>query len=345
MNKILSMAALALIMAGCSNDDEKIVIDNGSEVANAVPVQIMQKVAGVETKAATNPIEVSANIIMVDAATGSKDAPNFGAFVPKDKNTLNDQNGFASETDRANVALSTFTASATATALTLSPKLYYPTSASTGTFIYGVAPQGTVSNGGVVTFSTVDGYQDVMFAGKQDAGVNTDATNKTVALDFAHQTSQLIFVAKLTTTEFSGTEWAGKTVSVDKIIIRDAEVPKSINLSDGNLQWEKMDIEVAGCKTKLTNSPCDNSKPAMIKPTTEVKVNIVLKLSDGTPVEYNGLSIKKASGTDNLAINKGESHLVTFEITPPKEATNKKVSVTAIVQNWTTGEPGKVEIK
>lgn len=51
---LVSMAALALIMASCSNDEENVVTGNG-EVTNAVPVQISQKVAGVETKAAVVP--------------------------------------------------------------------------------------------------------------------------------------------------------------------------------------------------------------------------------------------------------------------------------------------------
>ena len=50
---LVSMAALALIMASCSNDEENVI--NNGEVANAVPVQISQTVTGVETKAAIIP--------------------------------------------------------------------------------------------------------------------------------------------------------------------------------------------------------------------------------------------------------------------------------------------------
>lgn len=335
---LLSMAALALIMAGCSSNEDDVKIDNGEGTA-PVAINISQKVTGVETKAATNPIEVKADIIMIDA--DSNGDPDYSGFVPNKTNKINNSNSFDSESDRANVALVTFTANAVATAIKPSPTLYYPTSSSTSTFIFGVAPQGTVSNGGKVSFSTVDGYQDVMFAGKQSAG-SSNSTN-TVELDFAHQTAQLIFVAKLSSTDFTNTEWANKTVSVDKIIIQNAGVPNSINLSDGNIEWDTKSVDVAGCNTTLGTAACAESVPVMIKPAASVTVDLVLKLSDNTIVQYNNLIIQSVNG-GNLSVNRGESHLVTFEITAPKAATNAKVQVTARVQEWTKGTDGKVEI-
>lgn len=74
---LVSMAALALIMASCSNDEENVI--NNGEVANAVPVQISQKVAGVETKAAVVPeVSMQAVILMADG-----ESPDFTSFTPR----------------------------------------------------------------------------------------------------------------------------------------------------------------------------------------------------------------------------------------------------------------------
>lgn len=345
------MAALALILAGCSSNEDDVKIDKEG-TNKAVPIQISQKVAGVETKAATNSTEVTANIIMVDASAQSSDTPDFDAFTPRTSNKLT-SGSFASDDDRANVATATFSASTIATTLNVSPILYYPSS-STKTFILGVAPTGTVSKD-KVTFSTVDGYQDVMFAEKKDAGsasnaapANGESNTNTVELEFAHQTAQLVFVSKLSTTTFTDTEWDGKTVTVKTITIQNAEVPATIALNGGEIEWSQKNIDVAGCAEKLTTTACAKSIPVMIKPVGKVTVDLVLELSDNTIVNYNNLVIQTAKdgATGNLSIEKGKSHLVTFEITPPDKATSgTAVSVTAKVQAWETGDEGKVEIK
>ena len=119
---LLSMAALALIMASCSNDEEN-VIDNG-EAANAVPVQISQKVSGVETKAAvTVGSDMTAVILMADG-----DNPAFTPFTPRTENVLTGEqnNTLANDAARANVSNTQFKASTTAGEIELTPTLYYP---------------------------------------------------------------------------------------------------------------------------------------------------------------------------------------------------------------------------
>ena len=132
---LVSMAALALIMASCSNDEENVI--NNGEVANAVPVQISQKVAGVETKAAVVPgVSMQAVILMADG-----ESPDFTSFTPRKENTLDNENKFAGDGDRANIANAEFTASGTAGEITLTPALYYPVSAeTTKASILGVSP-------------------------------------------------------------------------------------------------------------------------------------------------------------------------------------------------------------
>ena len=139
---LLSMAALALIMASCSNDEENVVTGNG-EVANAVPVQISQTVTGVESKAAIIPgNKMDAVIIMVDGNSSSASAPDFDSFVPKKDNTLNNQNKFASDGGRANYASAQVTASTSANDIRTTKARRSPTTAaclprfSTALFLY-----------------------------------------------------------------------------------------------------------------------------------------------------------------------------------------------------------------
>lgn len=347
MNKILSMAALALIMAGCSNDDEKIVIDNGSEVANTVPVQIMQKVAGVETKAAvTLGSTMKANIIMVDEGSIAS-SPDFAAFTPKTQNDLiDDGNGskkLGSDAARATVANAEFTAASAAGEIKLNPTLYYPLTNTTATWLIGVAPQGTVDNT-YVTFSVVDGSQDVMYAAQQTAGSSKDEGSKKIPeLEFEHKTTQLLFVAKLTTNDLTGTEWAGKNVSVKSIIVKKAQVPTKMRISDGNMEYKEMNLTVAGCKEALKDVVCKESLPIMIKNEATVVVDIVLVVGDET-ITYTDLTVAGQSGP--LATEVGKSHLITFEITPPATASDGvQIGAKAKIVDWTTGEAGKVEIK
>lgn len=342
---LLSMAALALIMAGCSNDEENGVI-NG-EVANAVPIQISQAVTGVETKAAIIPgNKMDAVIIMVDGSSSSATAPDFDSFNPKKDNTLNGSNEFAKDADRANYANTQFTASTTASDIILTPTLYYPVDGNGSpnkTWILGVAPQGTVS-GTTVTFTQTDGLQDVMFAGQQAVGNGTESDKSKAALNFQHKTTQLTFVAQLSKS-LDGTEWANKTVSVKDITIQNAQVPASLAFNTGTVNWkDAANLTVAGCNTALSTTACAPSVPVMVKPATNILVNIDLSV-EGAIQSYTNLVIKKEDGT-NLSTSEGYSHQVTFNITPPTAASGAvEISASAKIEAWKPGDAGKVDVE
>lgn len=342
---------MALIMASCSNDDVNTVIDN-TEVANAVPVLINQKVAGVETKAAIIPgNEMKAVIVMVDGAQNKASEPDFTKFTPKTDNDLTPIAGqdnkfeLANDAARANVANTQFTASTTGKEIALTPTLYYPVDGDASpknTWILGVAPLGTVS-GTTITFAETDGLQDVMFADKQAAG---DSKNiQAITLDFNHKTTQLTFVAKLSK-DLTGTDWAGKTVSVKDITVQAAQVPASLELKTGAVNWkEGANLTVAGCNTALTVNKCAPSVPIMVKPSANILVNIDLSI-EGVIKSYTNLYIKNADLSGNLATEEGKSHEVIFTITPPTKAEGAvNITTSAKVVDWVTGESGNVTIK
>ena len=116
MKKILTMAAVALLAASCSNDKDVITPDLGT--ANApVAIKLTQSVEGLTTKAPiTNGSQVEGIVVMVDVTSGHEH--DWGSFNPVYKNVINETTK-ALET-RANVAGAVFTAG-TETDITLTP--------------------------------------------------------------------------------------------------------------------------------------------------------------------------------------------------------------------------------
>ena len=341
MKKILSMAALALIMASCSNDEETPEINPG-EVTNAVPVQISQKVAGVETKAAVGiGNDVNAVILMADAQ-------NFSSFTPNKENKLNSSNKFDKDADRANYSTATFKAQTTAGKLNdLTPALYFPITGSSDKTVYiaGVAPQGNVT-ATAVEFTDIDGLQDVMYAEAKAATLNNSNTQTaTPDLEFKHKTTQLTFAAKLAE-ELTDTEWDGKAVTVKSITIQNAQLPQSLSFGAGTVNYaDAASFVVNGISTTLSTSAADISSPVMVMPTTNILVNLTLSVG-GTEKTYNNLPVLKDGSSDKLTTVEGKSHKVTFTITAPKTpADATAVTVKAKVVDWAVGDAGSVEVK
>lgn len=337
------MAALALIMASCSNDEETPEINPG-EVTNAVPVQISQKVAGVETKAAVGiGNDVNAVILMADKQ-------NFSGFTPNKENKLDNQSKFAQDADRANYSTATFQAQATASKIeNLTTTLYFPTQGGGGNktvYIAGVAPQGNVT-ATAVEFSDIDGLQDVMYAEAKEATLNSSNTQTaTPDLEFKHKTTQLTFAAKLAE-ELTDTEWDGKAVTVKSITIQNAQLPQSLSFGAGTVNYaDAASFVVKGISTTLTKaSAADVSSPVMVMPTTNILVNLTLSVG-GTEKTYNNLPVLKDGSSDKLTTVEGKSHKVTFTITAPKTpADATAVTVNAKVVDWTVGDAGSVEVK
>lgn len=335
------MAALALIMAGCSNDEETPEINPG-EVTNAVPVQISQKVAGVETKAAVGiGNDVSAVILMADAQ-------DFSGFTPNKENKLNDSNKFADDADRANYSTTIFKAQTTAGEIkNWTPVLYFPTSGSGEKTVYiaGVAPQGNVTATDV-EFADIDGLQDVMYAEAKAATLSSaNEQTATPELEFKHKTTQLTFAAKLAEA-LTDTEWDGKAVTVKSITIQKAQLPKSLSFGAGTVNYaDEASFVVKGTSTTLSTSAADVSSPVMVKPTADILVNLTLSIG-GTEKTYINLPVLKDGSSDKLTTVEGKSHKVTFSITAPKTPDGATaVTVKAKVVDWTVGDAGSVEVK
>lgn len=335
MKTILNMAALALIMASCSSEDDNVVINNGNLPQE---IQIYQSVQGLPSKAAIGPgDEVKAMILTNDENN------KFENFSPRYVNTLNSSNKFDAATDRANATVGKFKANATTgQAITLSTKLYYSTTAETNVYVMGIAPNGDIENG-AVKFSQ-DGLQDVMYAAPVNAGSENSQTPP--VLDFAHQTTQLKFAAKITRVE-SG-EWNGAAVSIQSIQIHKAELPLSMNIAGGAVNWaaavDHFSVPMSNTSPLADKSATDVSQPVMMRNGTNITIDVTMRIGSEDKT-FTSLPVMKDESTP-LTTEIGQSHLVTLNITEPTAASGvSPIEPTAKVQDWQTGAAGSVEIK
>ena len=341
MKKVfLSMAALALIMASCSN--EEVPGTNPEAAIKAVPIQVTQTVAGIDTKApvATGQ-QITATVLMHD--TGSSTA-DWTKFVANATNKVSN-GSFTADADRATVSTATFNAvtEADGATVTLAPSLYYPTqTTSNHSHLAAVSPTGT-TDGAKVVMKTVDGQQDVMFAKTVDAGAGSESTHSAIKFEFEHLTTQLNFKMALTTT--SGGASSGKA-SVKSITIVDAELPKAVNVATAVAEWtDAAPFVVPGITAIALNSTVVvTGSPVMVKASGLVKLNVIVTGGDNKDYEYNDVVVKN-SGAD-LQTEAGSAHVITLTVTEPQTASSAtEISATATVKEWTAGAAGSADLK
>lgn len=341
------MAAVALLAASCSNDNEGTITPEINQADAPVAIQLSQTVEGLTTKAPiTNGSKVEATVVMVDVTDGSN--PDWGTitFAPNKTNTLItaelNKGTFATDADRANVSTATFTVGEDQP-ITLTPYLYHASTAAS--WVAAVAPDGEVEDGTHVKLTTVDGLQDVMYAAAVNTGTK-DAPNTDASLTFEHLTTQLQFAVK-----YVGKDegiWKGKSVSVKSIEIKDVQLPNAVHFSDGQVDltnaapFSVPNIITTGLDPKAT-SATKVSPQIMINPSNPVKIDVTF-LIGSDDVKYSNVTIQGGGG--NLAPAKGSSHLITLTLNEPQSPaeTEKALGVKATVKAWTVGNEGSATI-
>lgn len=345
MKKILTMAAVALLAASCSNDNEGTITPEINQADAPVAIQLTQTVAGLTTKApVTNGSKVYATVVMVDV-TGEGN-PDWSTFSPNKTNTLitaeQNKGTFAKDADRANVSTANFTVGE-GQPINLNPYLYHASTAAS--WVAAVAPDGTVEDGTHVKLTTVDGLQDVMYAAAVNTGTKTIPVEN-ATLKFEHLTTQLQFAVK-----YVGKDdgiWKGKSVSVKSIEIKDVQLPNAVHFSDGQVDLTKAalfsvpNIITSGLDPKAT-SATTVSPQIMINPSNPVKIDVTF-LIGSEDVKYSNVTIQDGAG--NLAPVKGSSHLITLTLNEPQSAaaTEKALGVKATVTSWKVGNAGSATI-
>ena len=334
MKTKLSVAAMALLLASCSSNDNDLLPENP---VNATPIQVSQSVQGmVKTRAAVGVgSDVTATVLVADG----DQAADWTKFSPVLANEVKEDGGQNKLTTRATVSTASFKAGSKAT-VSLNPILYYHTTASTKSWLAAVAPAGTVS-GTTVTIPQTDGEQDVMLADAAEAGSSSSASNP--ELTFKHLTTQLNFEMKLTT-QASGGEWTDKTVSLKKISVQDAQVPAEVNA--GVSKWTDAAVmNVGGISSVALGADAVRvGNPLMIQASGQVVIDAVISVG-GTDITFSNVTIKKQDNTTDLSTEAGKSHLITLNVTEPltpEDAT--KMTVTATVTDWVAGDAGKADL-
>lgn len=324
MKKILTMAAVALLAASCSNDKDVITPDLGT--ANApVAIKLTQSVEGITTKAPiTSGSQVEGIVVMVDVTSGHEH--DWGSFNPVYKNEID---GATKELKtRANVAGAVFTAG-TETDITLTPTLYYDNAQASpkNSHITAVVPSGTIESSKVV-FGKVDGLQDVMTIGAdQDAGTAASPNQNGCKLTFSHKTTQLVFAASYTSVAGGKGEWEGKNVSIKSIKILGTQLPQSVNLTNGDVNWATAsDFSVPNITTTTLSTTASTISPAvMVAPSNDIKLNVTINVGGTDRTFLNVPVMDSKNAGEKLNAQEGYAHTVTLNITEPDKPTGDNV--------------------
>lgn len=347
MKKYLSMAALALIAAGCSSNDEN--IPEPEVVNNAELIVINQRVQGIETKSViAENSSVSATVVMCDVASGGASSADWSNFVARTKNDPKGEGGaFANDNERATVSTASFTAVASATGgkISFNPSLYYSTTATTTSYLAAVAPTGTISEK-TVQITTQDGQQDVMYAEAVSVGTSGTPAEDAV-LDFQHKTSQLNFKIKLEKAKDNG-KWEGKTVTVNSINIQQVGLPTAVDFSTGEVTWSAAaDLLVPGINTvAITADGIKAGQPVMIQTGQKITIDVKINVPEEGVKEYNNVVVFEAgengaATSTLLTTEEGKSHLVTLTLKEPTTITGAtEIAANAKVTPWAEGKAG-----
>ena len=347
MKKILTMAAVALLAASCSNDKDVITPDLGT--ANApVAIKLTQSVEGITTKAPiTSGSQVEGIVVMVDVTSGHEH--DWGSFNPVYKNEID---GATKELKtRANVAGAVFTAG-TETDITLTPTLYYDNAQASPktSHITAVVPSGTIESSKVV-FGKVDGLQDVMTIGAdQDAGTAASPNQDGCKLTFSHKTTQLVFAASYTSVADNKGEWAGKDVSIKSIKVLGTQLPQSVNLTNGDVNWAPASyFSFPNITTTTLSTTASTISPAvMVAPSNDIKLNVTINVGGTDRTFLNVPVMDSKNAGEKLNAQEGYAHTVTLNITEPDKPTGdnvKALEVKATVNEWKQGNGGTVDLK
>ncbi|WP_099464975.1 hypothetical protein [Parabacteroides provencensis] len=339
MTKKYVLAAICLVtMAGCNNNE----FENETSLASGeTPIELK---TGVDTRAAiSNGDVVTATIALIAKEAPEPTAAEWNALVPITTNTLGDGGTFANyETDAANVSSGTFTASATAQSVGFSVPLYYNKASNTRAYMVGVAPAGTLSSGnGKVTFPSVDGLQDVLYASTIDKGtVETAAANEKF-FTFNHQTGQVRFYIQ----KEVGMS-ADSVVTVQGVTLLNVGLPESITLGDSVITYQdKGEFALPGINSSAaaTEAGIDVGSPVMIRPMASMNINITISIK-GVSKTYSNVPVTFEGTEGGTGITKGYSSLVTVTVKRKVNTTESQIDVKAVVAPWKTGNTGKVDL-
>lgn len=288
---------LALLgMVACTNENEpEIVIDNNEPVEIKMVASIVD--VNAKTKAAINPGAALTGVTFLRTDGTAK--PDWATVTPTSIPT---------------------SIAATSGAITFEPIQYYSADATQNAYFVGYYPSGTLANG-VVTFTGMDGSQDIMYAQE----VSGNKTNTTLAAAFVHKLAQLQFKFKKDAT-FQGTD-----VKVTSIIIKGTQLPESLNIKDGTIKYATSSTPI----TAFTGGtyPMDESLVTPANNLVQVGANAIkLDITLDNGATFNDVSV-------TLTTKETTAHVITL--------TFKQASATgnATIGTWASEDAGNTDIQ
>ena len=184
----------------------------------------------------------------------------------------------------------------------------------------------------------------------QDAGTAASPNQNGCKLTFAHKTTQLVFAASYTSVAGGKGEWEGKNVSIKSIKILGTQLPQSVNLTNGDVNWATAsDFSVPNITTTALSTTASTISPAvMLAPSNDIKLNVTINVGGTDRTFLNVPVMDSKNAGEKLNAQEGYAHTVTLNITEPDKPIGdnvKALEVKATVNEWKQGNGGTVELK
>ena len=184
----------------------------------------------------------------------------------------------------------------------------------------------------------------------QDAGTAASPNQNGCKLSVAHKTTQLVFAASYTSVAGGKGEWEGKNVSIKSIKILGTQLPQSVNLTNGDVNWATAsDFSVPNITTTALSTTASTISPAvMLAPSNDNKLNVTINVGGTDRTFLNVPVMDSKNAGEKLNAQEGYAHTVTLNITEPDKPTGdnvKALEVKATVNEWKQGNGGTVDLK
>lgn len=290
--KKMFIPVLALLgMIACTNENEPEI-----QFSNSDPVEIKMIASVVDVNAKTRAV-VNSGTSLTDVAllrTDAKSAPDWTTAEIK--------------SITANIAEDG--------TMAFNAKQYYPTDNTINAYFTGYYPAGTLKNG-IVTFTGMDGSQDIMYASQVNG--NKD-TQDALAITLNHQLSQLQFKFN------KDASFEDPNVTVASIIINGTKTPETLNIANGTIGYAANATSITAFESKTYKMDATvviPEKGIIQAGASAITLNITLS---------NGVTFSNVPIT--LTTKASTAHVITLTFK------QKEVNGSATIGTWTEEESG-----
>lgn len=210
--------------------------------------------------------------------------------------------------------------------ITLPSKLYFPADGSNANFIgYHPKTNCTLATG-TITFTGLNGQQDIMYAPASSGNKTTE--DGCIKPTFSHKLSQLKF-------QFEKDASYAATATIKELKINGTKLPVSMNLSDGVVTYEGTSSPI----TVFTDKTYSIAEAGNGTPVTDIiMVEAGASITADITITIDSKDINVTNVPITLTSVAGKAHLITLTFK------QKEVSGQAEVAEWANGDAGSGDI-